>query len=361
MLDDRAVRKLMDYVPGGNPVVSLYLDTDMTRRTKEQALLVLRGLLKDADDADRADLSKIEDYFSLDYDWQAKGVAVFSSDGDGLWEVFTLPVPVQDGVFVGDRPYLQPLVTLMALYERYGIALVSREQARFFRLYMDEVMEFPGLESSIPGRHKQGGWAQARYQRHIDERAAQVLRSAAEAFVDLFERGEFDHVILAGTDENVSAFEELLPAGVRERVVGSFAADMTATTKDIKEEASRIAREFERERASRLVEEAITKAAKGKGATTGPDDTVNAVAQGRVQILLVQEGFHTPGRVCPNCGYMTIQPVNPCPYCFSDMKELPDIVSRAIEQTVKANGKVIVVQGDSKLKEAGSIAALLRY
>lgn len=362
MLEEKALRALMDYRGDETPVVSLYLNVDMTRRTKDEAMLVLRGLLKKASSkASKADLKRIEDYFSLEYDWQAKGVAAFSCKEKGLWQAYPLAVPVQDGVYVMPKPYIQPLATLMALYERYGIALVSREQARFFLLHMGEISEYEGVLSEIPGRHKQGGWAQARYQRHIDERAAQQIRSAAEAFAELCKTEKWNHIILAGTEENVTLFEEALPSHLQELVIGSFASDMTASTKEIKEEAMNLIRKFEREQADSLVEEAITKAAKGKGATTGVDDTVNAIAQGRVQVLLVLPDYHVPGRVCDNCGYMTTQPINTCPYCFSDLRELPDIVERAVEQTLKANGKVIVVQDGKKLREAGSIAALLRY
>ncbi|HDN80787.1 MAG TPA: hypothetical protein ENG33_10030 [Chloroflexi bacterium] len=362
MIDDKDLKALMDYGESENPVVSLYLDVDLTKRTKEEVMLVLRGLLKEASaQADKADIERIRDFFTLEYDWQAKGVAVFSCEKSGLWQTYSLAAPVQDGVYVMPKPYVRSLVILKALHDRYGIALVSREQARFFLLLMGEVMEYEGVVGSIPGRHKQGGWAQARYQRHIDERAAQQLRSAAEAFVNLYSKEKWNYIILGGTDENTNMFQEFLPSNLRELVIGSFAADMTASTREIRDEALALAQAFEKKRAASLVKEAVTKAAKGKGAAIGLDDTLNAVREGRVQVLLVMPGFKASGRACENCGYVTVQEIENCPFCSANMVEVPDVVERAVEQTFKANGKVVVVQDGEELKKAGSIAALLRY
>lgn len=353
---------LLNYSPTKNPVVSLYLNTDMTRRLKEEVLLVLKGFLKDISGrASPYDVEKIENFFTLEYDWQAKGVAVFSNAEDDFWLNYSFPRPFSDEIQVLPEPYIRPLVHLLSLHERYGIALVSREQARFFSSNMGELEEFGGISGTIPGKHKQGGWAQARYQRHIDEHAAQQLKSAAEAFTRLWEREKFGYAILGGTEENVKTFQELLPRPVQEAIATTFTADIMASILDLKEEVLALIENFERQRNEELVRWAITEAAKGRRATLGLDDTINAVREGRVNILLLDPEFKAPGKKCLNCGYMTSQQIEVCPLCSFTLDERPDILNDAVAETLRKGGKIIPLPGNRKLASAGHIASILRY
>jgi len=363
MLTEKELQELLKFeATEKEPVVSLYLDVDLTRHTKDKCLLVLRGLLKDvSSQADKADLEKIQDFFDLEYDWQARGLAIFSCDKQGLWRVYPLGVPVPNAIYAQPQPYIHPLANLLAEYERYGVVLISREQARFFALHMGELYEYEGTSSSVPGHHKQGGWAQARYQRHIEEHAAQHLRNAAEALAALYKKEKWGRLILAGTEENVSLFESSLPKNLQDLIIGSFAVDMTAPLNQIKREALAVAEAFEKERDAKLVEEMVTRTAKGGAAVTGLDDTLNAVKEGRVQILLVAEGFHAPGKVCESCGYVTVQEINRCPFCSVEMKHVADVVERAVRQTIEMGGTVNIVKDNEALEKAGSIGALLRY
>jgi len=353
---------LLNYSPTGNPMVSLYLNTDMTRRLKEEVLLVLKGFLKEVSDrANPDDLEKIENFFTLEYDWQARGIAVFSNAEDGFWLPYPSPRPFADEIHVLPEPYIRPLVHLLFQHERYGIALVSREQARFFSFNAEELEEFGGISGTIPGRHKQGGWAQARYQRHIDEHAAQQLKNAAEAFTRLWEKEKFDYVILGGTEENIKTFLEFLPRPVQESIALTFTADIMASATELKEELLGLIEDFERKRNEELVRQALTEAAKGRRATSGIDDTINAVREGRINILLLDPELKLPGKKCSNCGYMTSQPIGLCPICSSTLQERPDILNDAVAETLRKGGKIITITGNRELASAGGIASILRY
>ncbi len=351
---------LLNYSPTKTPVISLYLNTDMTKRFKEEVLLVLKGFLKEvSSEASPEDLERVENFFNLEYDWQAKGVAVFSNAESDLWLNYSFPKPFNDEIRVLPEPYIRPLVHLLSLHERYGVALVSREQARFFSFNMGELEEFGGVSGTIPGKHKQGGWAQARYQRHINEHAAQQLKNAAEAFTRLWEKEKFSYVILGGTEENVKAFKDFLPRPLLETIAITFTADIMASVDDLKKELTTLIEEFEHRRNEELVRQALTEAAKGRRATSGLDDTLNAIREGRVNILLVEPDFRAPGRKCLNCGYMTSQQIDSCPICSYTLEERPDILNDALAETLKKGGKIVTITGN--LVKAGYIASILRY
>ena len=105
MFGEKDLQELVDFHSEETPVLSLYLDVDPTKRTTDEYKLVLRGLLKEvAGHARRKDISAVETYFDHEYDWQGKGVVVFSCIKQDFWRAYPFAVPVDNHVYVGERP-----------------------------------------------------------------------------------------------------------------------------------------------------------------------------------------------------------------------------------------------------------------
>src|SRR5205823_3714854 len=133
---------------------------------------------------------------SLSRGW-TRGVAVFSSSGAGLWEEVRLPRPVMDRADLAERPHLVPLEAMAEVYECFCTVLVDREKARLFLSRMGRIREQSEVLDEVPNRHDQGGWSQARFQRHVDDHVVRHLKHVGELLFRLFEREGFDHLILA--------------------------------------------------------------------------------------------------------------------------------------------------------------------
>src|SRR5213078_1258943 len=101
--------------------------------------------------------------------------ALFSSFGAGLWEDVLVPRPVKDRAAVAPHPYVMPLEALVETYESFCTVLVDREKARIFLARMGQIREERGVFDDVPGKHDQGGWSQARYQRHIEDHVGRHL------------------------------------------------------------------------------------------------------------------------------------------------------------------------------------------
>jgi len=362
MIAEKELRELMDFQGEGEPILSLYLDVNPTRQDKDECKLALRGLLKEvAGKALRKDVERIKRFFDFEYDWQDKGIAIFSCQGRGFWQAHRLSVPVRNGIFVGQRPHIKPLTDLFDEYERHCVALVDREQARLFLVHLGEIEEHTGALALMPGRHKRGGWAQARYQRHIEGLAQQNLKRAAEAVAKFFEREGCSHLILAGTEDTLAQFREFLPRALQERIIGEFAMEMTAPIDQVLATAMEIEERAERQREAELVERLITSMSKGRQAAIGLDDTLFALQEGRVHTLVVAEGFEAKGYACLNCGYIAAQDLGRCFLCGGETQEVEDIVNRAVQMIIEAGGEVEVIKGSKALQRAGNIGAILRY
>lgn len=362
MINESDLQELANFRSQGKPALSLYLNTDLTQQPKEQCKLVLRNLLqKVGGTASNKDSTKVERFFDLEYDWQAKSVALFSSADRKFWRVYPLALPIESEVHTGDRLYLKPLTQLFDEYDRYGVILVDRESARFLLIHLGQIEEKSEWIGQDLKHHKQGGFAAARYQRHVEKQAEQNLKLAAEATVRFCRENRCSGVILGGGDETVSQFQAMLPKVLQKQIMGTIGVDTTASATEVMVRAVELIQAKERRREQKLVDDMITATAKGAGAVTGLADTFYVAHQGRVHTLVVEKDFETDGYLCGGCNYVSAEPIAKCPFCGGKPELIHEAVNRVIQQIIETGGKVETVTDNEALAKAGHIGAILRY
>jgi peptide subunit release factor 1 (eRF1) len=168
-------------------------------------------------------------------------------------------------------------------------------------------------------------------------------------------------LIIGGSEDNLAQFKSLLPKALHEKVRGTFRADMNMPPEEIQRRALEVMELAERVREQQIVEAVITAAAKGSNGVVRLDDTLSAVHAGRVQTLVVAEGFHAPGYQCQGCTYVSAKRLDVCPFCGQPFVEIPDAVESAIHLTLGQSADVEIVRDNPALERAGWIGALLRY
>ncbi len=364
MLDERDLRELAAF-RSEHPVVSVYLNTDPRAGNADAYRLRLRNLLKGLQA--KADAEAIQAYFEREYDWTGRGVAVFSCTGAAFFRAFPLGVPVSDLAWEGQRPYVRPLTALLDAYGGYGVVLVSKEQARFFYFHLGRLEEQEGFQGEEVRHTKRGGGSQAPGRRggvagltdYAEEVAERNLKRAAEAAETFFARNKVRRILIGGSEENVALFRQHLGKAWQSLVVGTFPMDLRASHAEVLAKALAIGQEAELRREARLLEALKTKAAKGGEAVLGLDETLGAVHEKRVHILLFEQGYREPGYRCTGCGFLTTQALETCPFCGSPVEAVPDAVELAVKRTLAEGGEVEVIARD--LSDIGHIGALLRY
>lgn len=363
MFNEEDLRELVEFQGEGSPVVSLYLDTDLTHQTKGKCKLTLWELFRRLDEAvPQEDQKRVERFLDFEHDWQAKGIAAFSCQARDFWRVYPVAVPLTNIAFVGERPNIKPLATLWDEYKPYAVALVGRDRARFFVIRLGEITEYEMMaDEELPSRHKQGGWAAQRYQRHVDDHALHNLREAAELTARFCQADKCQRLILGGTEQNTALFREMLPKSVQKLVVGEIPLDMEASTSEVLLRSKDIFLAVEREREAELIEAMMSAAAAGGRGVTGLADTLAVAQEGRVQTLVVAAGYAAPAYRCSGCGYLTVQPLEKCPFCGGEFEEIADAVNLVVRRVVEDGGRVEVVPDSETLERAGGIGGLLRY
>jgi peptide chain release factor subunit 1 len=374
MITRQDIERLEAFDGQGARVLSVYLDLDPERQVRRSYQTVFKDLVKDIAEALDArdeqahrqlhqEAARVQEWLEAEAP-RGKSVAIFSCTPGGLWQTHFLPVPLKDQAAFEPAPYLQPLLDLLDEYERYAVALVDKEKARLFTVFLGEIEEHQVDEEVVPGKHKQGGWSQARYQRHHEAHVYWHLKRVADLLARMYRRRRFDRLILAGPEEATSELRRLLPRALAHRLVGTFPAELFASDAEILRQTLDIERQVERGAEERLLAELFDLAGSAGRATYGVEPTLEALWLGEVQKLVVAEGLRAGGSECPGCGRLTVASLAECPACGAAMRAVEDVIERAAERALDQAGSVEVVHGEAAqrlLDEAEGMGAFLRY
>ena len=275
-----------------------------------------------------------------------------------------LPIPVIESATVADRPYVRPLTEVLEAQARIGVALVDREVARFFGIYLGESEELGEKRRAMVKRHKQQG-PSPKLQRAADESAKDNLKQAAQDAVELFKEFGAAQLVLAGQDQQVAIFREYLPKAWQQKLIGEVALDTEANAAQVLNKVNEVTARVEAERQESLVEALANDARKeGPTGTLGLGDTLAALMEKKVMTLLTAEGFTAKGYQCENCGYLSAARVQPCPVCGHKMQRVEHAVDLAIRKALENDARVESIRAEkavNRLKKMGGIGALLRY
>jgi peptide chain release factor subunit 1 len=306
------------------------------------------------------DLDRIRRWFDDGFDRQgARGVAVFAASLDNFWSTVRLPEPVADEARIGTELSLAPLASHVG---RDGalVAVVGRERGQVFRLRDGVLVEIADQMDDVPGRHDQGGWSQARYERHIDELAERHLRAVAETLQASLRRVRGVPLVLVGAEDVRSEFESLLSKETQSSIAGWATAEAHADANQLLEAARPVIDARCNMRESELLERWREEAGKNGRATSGWDSTLEAASDGRVELLLVQNGVDQKAYQCPECGRAQLTNGR-CPLDGTSLERRDDGLDLAVHQTLAHGGTVHVVRGRDDLRPVGGMGALLRF
>lgn len=362
MLTDFDVRQAVEFECRHHPVLSIYLNVDPHRRTPEEYKLALRGLLDRAQGADGEDLRRVQNYVEMGYNWQGRGLVLFSCAGQDFWWAKSLPVPVEDASFVSFRPYVHQLATLLDTYERLGVIQIDQMGARLYAFHMGNLEAVQGHLGEEVRTHRAGGWAAARYQRHEAETARQNLSEAAELAEKFYRQTHTRRLILAGTEKNVAQFRSMLSQRLRSLVIGEIAADANATPAELLVQVSELAHKAAKEEGKDLADQIVTAAHKGSNAVLGLADTLNAVQTGRAQHVVVLSNFSQPAFRYKDSKHVVLsQEEAEASGSSEELETLPDAVDSVLRRSLLGGIDVTVLDEHTALAEAGKIGALTRY
>ena len=305
------------------------------------------------------DLERIKAWWDDDFerDGVVHGLALFASAGDNLFLAVPLPDPVSDATCLGETLLVSPLIGRVGEMHTY-VAVVSREQGRVYRLRGGRLDEILDESEEQPGQHDQGGWSQARYQRHIDHLVQQHLKAVGEALGRQARGFRQVQLIVVAPEEMRNPFADALSQEARDALVGWATAEAHAGPAELLEIVRPVLAEAEARRAQDALERYQEEVGRGGRASSGWQATLDAAADTRVDVLLVTEGANRPLYECPECHRGFVED-GTCPIDDLALVKKSDGVDIAIQHALANNGHVLEVArgalGDDE------IGALLRF
>jgi peptide chain release factor subunit 1 len=370
-----ALRQLAGFRAEKGCAISLYLNLDPSvSPTPGDAKTRVHSLLDEGEKKNnganqtheqrlglKSDFGRIRAFFDEEFERNgAHGLAVFCAGLDNVWETLPLSESVPDEVKVGRELYLAPLVPLVGRGEGAVVAVVSREQGRVYRLRAGRLDEVADLFEEQPRRHDQGGWSQARFQRHTDELTKDHLKAVGEELENQLRRLRYPPVVVICPEEMKRELAEVLAGDARNAIIGWTTAQAQATPVELLSVAMPVLEDWRERQESQSVERWKEEVGRNARAASGWEDTLEAASDARVECLLFEEGVEHPAFVCPACGRVSLSGGR-CPLDGTEMEQRDEGLDLAVHQVLAHGGQVLALRHRQDLEPVGGIGALLRF
>lgn len=366
-LTEARLRELAAFDGGDRPVLTLYLDADGRRFPRRADLERIASDALDAAVADPAigrdaraavgkDAERLVEHVRNVERAGARGIAAFAC-GAALFDTIALPVSVRTRAVADRHPHVLRLESLLAKAERFLTLIISRDSCRVFLTRFGVVQERDSIVDEVPSQHSQGGWSQANYQRHIDELAHRHYKHVADEMLALSRKEPFEHVVLAGPDEVVAAFQKCLHVSIAGKLAGRATLGPRATASEVGDATMSVEETLEMHRDAKSVLYILEQFAAQRNAVVGLAPTLDALAAHRVQTLALSDGTVVAGFRCDGCDRLSLES-GPCSACEGATSPVVDIHEEMVDGALRNGARVIASQTD---RLPDGVGALLRF
>ena len=374
MLSHEELKEFTEFTEEGKYCVSLYLNVSPVTNPAGEYITHLKNMVKEVSESTekdilskvKSDIGKLQSHVASNKREFKRQLVLFSSDELDLWREYNLSVPLKNLLVIDRAPFIKPLLDIADNYSRALILLVDKENARIFTVQLGEITEYGDLHTSdIPGKHKKGGWfalSETHYRRHIDYHVTLHLKDVAKKIESFITKEKINVVFLAGADEAVTIFKDLLSDTVRSKLAGQFSAEMTARPDEILKLSKPALSSHEALKEKEIVEELITRSMKGEQSVLGIEGVLQAARERKINTLVFVKDYRESGLECRKCGALTARELDSCPYCEGEVEHIEYMVDLVAQKAVEQGSavKVLSHEGDL-LSEKGGIGAILRF
>lgn len=375
--------RLAAFGPSPYPVISLYLNTQPNERGRDNFQSFLRKELKaraqtyparscEREMLDR-DLERITRFLENDIQPSANGVAIFACDAGELFESIQLDAPIDEHwLSIGDQPHLYPLARVMSKYPRYAVVVAATSHTRIVVVAHGAVARNTAVEGVKTKRQSQGGWSQARFQRHTGNHHLQHVKDVVSALERIVAKEGLDRIVVAGDAVVIPLLREQMPKALSDKIVEEISLPAGARESDIIKATLASMQRLDQRTDREKVDAAVNGFRSGGLGVVGSDRTLLALTNGQVDELLVAASLRSlrPRSDTPaaemafaNDGSIRDGAVPPAAAgeparAGADTVRLSDELVTRAQQT---GARVEFIEDSALLEPYGGVAATLRF
>ena len=373
--------RLAAFEPAPYPVISLYLNTQPGQHGRDQHQAFIRKELKarsrtyEANSPERDsldhDLGKIGRYLETELRPSANSVAIFACSAGELFDAIQLAAPIErHWLYIGDQPHLYPLARLESQYPRYAALITDSNSARIMVFALGQLVAEREVKNVKTRDTAQGGWSQARYQRHIANFHLHHVKEVVDALERVVREEGITQILLSCDEESLPLIRDQMPKHLAEKIVDHMRLDAHATAADVLKQSLEAMQRLNTRTDRDKVEAAIGAYRAGGLGVVGPEDTLAALIKGQVDELLIAANMQRMqamrvGAPMGSANDAALAEPAVAPVSAGEPAEAePEVVRLADELITKAkqtSARITFIEDPDLLSGYGGVAALLRF
>ena len=344
------IRELSEiYDPdSSNTYVSLYINKSKDTKFLDRRIKAIKTILKGEE------LKNFVDTINDLEDLMENNRAIFASHKHNYLKQISLPVEVDNLLVIDSSPYIRPLARIHDEYESFTLVLISSNYAKIFSIYLGKIDDTKRLSKDIMNKHKKGGCSQARFNRL---RRGAIDTFLSEVVEELAKRVD-ERIVVAGPGIEKNHFIEKLPKSLKNKVVDVIDIDVEDENKLLRQSFKLISKK-EQEKSSEAVQHLKEEILRDGLAVYGVDETLKAVKNGQVDLLIIQKDFKPQGWICEHCQVVEQGALKTCPYCGNKTSEV-DVLEEILEFAERTDAEVEFTD-DEEIKDLGHVGGILRF
>jgi peptide subunit release factor 1 (eRF1) len=368
------IQSLQTLKTEGNPVTTVYLDVSTSQQLRS-AEIVVNNLFKQkkektfyknlSDEEKRSvdkDVEGIIKFLNNQLGGARQSFMIISSARVYVWQVVHIGFPVENMMVIQDRPYLRPFLEGMSQERNYAIVLVDQGKGKILVNHLGHKEELLDVINLIPDDTTDGGFGgmdERKNERRREEAVSKHYKNIAGQLEQLDATYRFDWIILGGLRESMSDFESFLRPDIKHKIFRKLSIDPNLSIDKvfqlIDKEIPECRHMFEGDLLNMLANE-FHKNYKG---VSGIRHVEEALQQGQVDTLMIQDSFQTKGRVCKWCLHTTTDSDDLCSECGHPMERTLDITDELIHIALDTSARIEFVS--TEMGTFSPISAILRY
>ncbi|MCX9085701.1 MAG: Vms1/Ankzf1 family peptidyl-tRNA hydrolase [Candidatus Methanoperedens sp.] len=366
-LKDMEIKKLSEIydIESRDSFVSLYINMEQTNeRFVDKRKKACRAVLKENRDwmenFDKT-MQMIEKFLGVnDKEEGQKGLAIFASNEHDLFITYKLGVPVEDLMVVDTSPYIRPLARMIEDYETFGLVVLDNHRARIIVVSSGKIDDITKIARDIMKKHKKGGMSQGRFQRMRVGAIEHFLKEVTEEMVKIFSKENIAKIVIVGPGNAKILLKDFLPNELKNEILDLIDVDFDEADGYLISMAEEAVQKDEKDTVSKNVIRLKEEILKHGLAVYGLKDTIDAVKNGYMELLLVSKGYKQEGWKCEKCQLVDSDIIDKCPNCNGNVTQV-DGIEESIEFAQRTGTKIEFVDNNPILQELGGVGGLLRF
>ena len=332
--------------------ISMYLNKETYQKQISERKKIIESILKEKTlENFKRSFENIEDILKKE---NFKNLAVFSSNKNNFIDFVKLPVNIKNQFILDSSPYLRPLARILDEWDSFSLLLLNSNSAVIYSISIGEIKDSKKLSKDIMNKHKKGGCSQKRFNR--------LRRGAIKDFfneiIEEIQKRSNDKIIIAGPGTAKNQFIDILPKNLSDKIIDTIDISIE-DQEELLSKSLKIIAEKEKQTGYNSVNALKSEILKDGLAVYGIKETLKAVRNGQIELLLIQKDYSLKGWICEKCQAVEEGKSDNCPYCKNKTSEI-DMIEEIIEFAERTDAEIEFTDSE-EISKLGHVGGFLRF